>query len=639
MNKILRNRLYIVIFGFAIFSLALNFVMQRFIARDEFHQSSHAIFDDIGHILKTNEAVIETVKANFKENCRLRAKVSATFIDIDKSIIHSSQKAQELARLLSVDEIHIFDENGVIVGGTVPSSYGLSVHSGEQIGFFKDMLLSKDIELAQDLMPNTAHGEMMQYAAVWMPCKEHFVQIGRDPRWVMDVLKHTTIEEIFKDIVLDSNAGIFALDASTLDVVASTNENLLRKNLKELGFSREDLRNAEDGINYSHNGKEFFVIVNEDMVGDNLILGKFIETKYLYRNVNFDSLILMFYLGLAAMVVVYAISRYLKYYVIDDIETVNDNLVDITNGNLNTRVSVNATPEFAEMGNRINMMVDSLKVNTRRVFEMCNKMNLPIGLYEYRDGMKKVSVTGNLAEILGLEGKENNAVFANRDLYEEKIEQIKQNLVDETHNIYRLPWAERYVRLQEDVYPDVTIGIAVDVTESYNEFSSIVRERDTDELTGLINRRSFFAKMEKLFQNAGELGYAGVFFVDANKLKYINDAFGHKAGDLYLCAIADIIRAWNAPEKIFCRFGGDEFVVFAYGENSKAELLDAFDELMYKMSNTFIEYEGEKIRVSFTVGAAFYPEHGTDFRALMRMADKNMLENKGKGTTTRHMLN
>jgi len=105
-----------------------------------------------------------------------------------------------------------------------------------------------------------------------------------------------------------------------------------------------------------------------------------------------------------------------------------------------------------------------------------------------------------------------------------------------------------------------------------------------------------------------------------------------------LCAIADIIRAWNAPEKIFCRLGGDEFVVFAYGENSKAELLDAFDELMYKMSNTFIEYEGEKIRVSFTVGAAFYPEHGTDFRALMRMADKNMSRNKGKGITTRDML-
>ena len=52
-----------------------------------------------------------------------------------------------------------------------------------------------------------------------------------------------------------------------------------------------------------------------------------------------------------------------------------------------------------------------------------------------------------------------------------------------------------------------------------------------------------------------------------------------------------------------------------------------------------VEYEGEKIRLSYTVGAAFYPEHGEDFRALMRMADKNMLENKGKGTTTRQMLN
>ena len=68
-------------------------------------------------------------------------------------------------------------------------------------------------------------------------------------------------------------------------------------------------------------------------------------------------------------------------------------------------------------------------------------------------------------------------------------------------------------------------------------------------------------------------------------------------------------------------------------------MLEAFEDAVYRMNETFVEYEGEKIRLSYTVGAAFYPEPGKDFRALMRMADKNMLENKGKGITTRHMLN
>ena len=213
MNKILRKRLFIVIFGFVVFSVALNFVLQRFIARDHFIESSRSIFSAVTHMLQTNEDVIATVKRNFKENCKLRARVAAALIEYDRTIIESEERLNEIATLLRLDEIHIFDEKGTIISGTVPASIGLSVYDGEQIGFFKGMLQNKDTELVQDLVPNTARGKLMQYAAVWMPCKEHFVQIGREPRWVMEVLKDTELPHIFKDIVLDSNAHIFAIDS------------------------------------------------------------------------------------------------------------------------------------------------------------------------------------------------------------------------------------------------------------------------------------------------------------------------------------------------------------------------------------------------------------------------------------------
>ena len=639
MNKILRKRLFIVIFGFVVFSVALNFVLQRFIARDHFIESSRSIFSAVTHMLQTNEDVIATVKRNFKENCKLRARVAAALIEYDRTIIESEERLNEIATLLRLDEIHIFDEKGTIISGTVPASICLSVYDGEQIGFFKGMLQNKDTELVQDLVPNTARGKLMQYAAVWMPCKEHFVQIGREPRWVMEVLKDTELPHIFKDIVLDSNAHIFAIDITTNNIVASTNENLVDKPVSNFGVSSKDFATASKGMNITYNNEDYYFVLSREVLHGNLKLGKFIKTSDLYREVNTDTFILIFYLGLAAIVVIGAISRYLKYYVLDDIEAVNNDLKEITDGNLNTKVNASATPEFKKLSEHINMMVGSLKENTRRAFEMCDKLDAPIGLYEYRHGMKKVSVTGNLAEILNLDSEQDLAVFANKKLYEEKIEQIKASLVDEEHRIYKLPWAERYVRLEQVEHPDATIGVVMDVTVSYLEMSNIVRERDTDELTGLINRRSFFSNMEKLFQDTSDLGYAGMFFVDANKLKYVNDAIGHKAGDLYLCAIADALRTWAGKNKVYCRLGGDEFVLFTYGADSKEELLEAFEDAMYRMNNTFIEYEGEKIRLSFTVGAAFYPEHSEDFRALMRMADKNMLQNKGKGITTRNMLN
>ena len=639
MNKILRNRLVIVIFGFVIFSVALNFVLQRFMARDQFIENSRSIFHSVTHMLQTNDDVIATVKRNFSDNCKLRARIAAALIEYDRTIIESQDRLREVSELLKLDEIHIFDEKGTIVGGTVPKSYGMTVYDGEQIGFFKGMLQSKNIELVQDFTANTASGKVIQYAAVWMPCQEHFVQIGREPRWVMEVLKDTELPHIFKDIVIDSNAHIFAVDVTTNNIVASTNERVVGKQISHFGITAEEFNAAAKGMNVAYNNEDYYFVASKDVVHGNLKLGKFIKTSDLYREVNTDTYILVFYLVLAAIVVIGAISRYLKYYVLDDIEAVNNDLKEITDGNLNTKVNASATPEFKKLSEHINTMVGSLKENTRRAFEMCDKLDVPIGLYEYRHGMKKVSVTGNLAEILSLDGKRDLAVFANKELYEEKVEQIKANLVDVEHRIYKLPWAERYVRLEQVKHPDATIGVVMDVTATYLEMSNIVRERDTDELTGLINRRGFFSEMENLFQDTSKLGYAGMFFIDANKLKYVNDSIGHKAGDFYLCAIADALRAWAGKNKVYCRLGGDEFVLFVYGADSKEELLEAFDKAMYRMNDTFIEYEGEKIRLSYTVGAAFYPEHSEDFRALMRMADKNMLQNKGKGMTTRNMLN
>ncbi|MBR6637137.1 MAG: hypothetical protein IKK97_06810, partial [Phascolarctobacterium sp.] len=117
MNKILRNRLFIVIFGFVFFSVALNFVLQRFIARDNFLESSRAIFSEVTHMLHTNDEVIANVKRDFKENCRLRARIAAALIENDRSIIESQAKLIELADLLKVDEVHIFDESGTIISG------------------------------------------------------------------------------------------------------------------------------------------------------------------------------------------------------------------------------------------------------------------------------------------------------------------------------------------------------------------------------------------------------------------------------------------------------------------------------------------------------------------------------------------
>ena len=106
MNKILRNRLVIVIFGFVIFSVALNFVLQRFMARDQFIENSRSIFHSVTHMLQTNDDVIATVKRNFSDNCKLRARIAAALIEYDRTIIESEERLNEILEK-SLEEINL----------------------------------------------------------------------------------------------------------------------------------------------------------------------------------------------------------------------------------------------------------------------------------------------------------------------------------------------------------------------------------------------------------------------------------------------------------------------------------------------------------------------------------------------------
>jgi len=86
-----------------------------------------------------------------------------------------------------------------------------------------------------------------------------------------------------------------------------------------------------------------------------------------------------------------------------------------------------------------------------------------------------------------------------------------------------------------------------------------------DELTQLRNRRGFFELAQQALKVAQREHYAmGVFFMDLNGLKRINDTLGHQAGDQALRDTAEVLRATFRSSDILARIGGDEFVAMAH---------------------------------------------------------------------------
>ncbi len=90
-----------------------------------------------------------------------------------------------------------------------------------------------------------------------------------------------------------------------------------------------------------------------------------------------------------------------------------------------------------------------------------------------------------------------------------------------------------------------------------------------DPLTKCLNRRAFFSRFEKDWNDSGT-GDIAVMMIDVDHFKQINDNHGHSIGDEVLKNLGELLRGIVSSYGLVCRYGGEEFVVFVDGrENSK----------------------------------------------------------------------
>ncbi len=115
------------------------------------------------------------------------------------------------------------------------------------------------------------------------------------------------------------------------------------------------------------------------------------------------------------------------------------------------------------------------------------------------------------------------------------------------------------------------ISIALQMVELQNKLLLLA---NTDELTGLTNRRHFFAILEREILRAKIKGNpVSVMIFDLDHFKSINDTYGHLGGDMILKQVAKILQQSIYPLDIAARYGGDEFIVLMPGTPSDSSAL------------------------------------------------------------------
>lgn len=172
-------------------------------------------------------------------------------------------------------------------------------------------------------------------------------------------------------------------------------------------------------------------------------------------------------------------------------------------------------------------------------------------------------------------------------------------------------------------------------------YEDITRERQTalqllylaerDSLTGLWNRRRFQDELNRVLKEVERRNtQCALLFFDLDEFKYVNDTFGHRAGDAMLIRIAGEIGSLVRSSEHFSRLGGDEFALLIPDANLP-DVEALAERIIRAIALIPFRFEGRNLRLTVSIGIAFYPEHATDSEILIAHADAAMYQAKEAG--------
>jgi two-component system, cell cycle response regulator len=152
-----------------------------------------------------------------------------------------------------------------------------------------------------------------------------------------------------------------------------------------------------------------------------------------------------------------------------------------------------------------------------------------------------------------------------------------------------------------------------------------------DSLTGLPNRRLLEDRIETAMQYARRHHQMmAVMYMDLDGFKQVNDQHGHACGDGLLKEVADRLRSVARKEDTVARIGGDEFIMVLCEISRVEDTVRPATRILDLLEAPF-EIDGKSVRVSGSIGIAFYPTDAEDSEALIARADEALYSAKDAG--------
>lgn len=436
-----------------------------------------------------------------------------------------------------------------------------------------------------------------------------------------------TIETVFSVIFADREHRFYAVNTETGRIDGSTDRAAVGKTMEELGIQSKQSEEKFVSGYYKDESQWMFYVERK---GPFYILVKSCPLKVLHRDVAENASLICIYFVVLFFILLVVIYTFLDRKIVKSLVKQNADFQETGKGNWQALLPKNSSREYRDLVNYMDKMVAEIMDFSGKVSKALELSDLPIGICEYIPETKQLLATSRVKDILGLSDREYADILTHPALLEEKKKSMKREKGFADEEIYSLGgYPERYIRFESFPYKHSTMYLLVDVTKDVGTMLKMEWDRDRDALTGMYNRDAFNRKVDILSKTPEPLKNVLLVFADLDNLKYLNDNYGHSAGDRYLMAMAEVFHLCKNKNKVTGRMGGDEFAMLAYGYDRKEDIMQTVDEIRAFRHTMIWDLElDEKVTLEFSLGYAVYPEEGTNFEDLLKIADQRMYEEK-----------
>lgn len=333
------------------------FVMARS-NREQAYRTTRLLADQVENVLLTNEHKEQALVDSLKENYITKAKAVSYIIDHVPGMETDISEQIRVAKLMDIDEIHLFDETGTIYAGTVPIYYGYSFDSGEQMAYFKPMLENKALSMCQDVTPNTAEAKSMMYAICWNDAGTHMIQVGIEPLRLMEELRANEISEVINSMPAYDGVEMIVADRKSGEILGSTVSRHIGRQLDSLGLrATEQLEST---------GSATFPAMMEQRPGyctmqamEDYLIAVVQDRSTIDQNIPVTLLMVLLYLLLAVGVISFIVRR-MTLQILDEQRNAN---TDSLTGLLNRRAYGNDLTAMAKDPRRAELTYMTLDLN------------------------------------------------------------------------------------------------------------------------------------------------------------------------------------------------------------------------------------------------------------------------------------